>query len=105
VVKESPEFYRSSKAIIKNPFMVVEVLSDSTANYDWKVKLMRYQNMESMQQIVFIDPDDVCVTVSSRSTEPNVWTMITYYNPTDMVTIDGHTFPLSHFFEGMPTFQ
>ena len=102
VVKGLPDFYRNSESIIKNPHLVVEVLSTGTANYDWETKLPRYQRMDTMQEIVMIDPFEKVITVISRTAEAKVWTMTIYDQPTDTVVIDGNTLPVASFFEGMP---
>lgn len=102
VVKGMPDFYRNSKSIIKNPHLVVEILSTGTANYDWETKLPRYQQIETMQEIVMIDPFEKAITVISRTAEAKVWTMTIYDQLTDTVVIDRNTLPLSSFFEGMP---
>ena len=104
VMKDVPEFYRKSKAIIKNPYLVVEILSESTAKYDSEIKLPRYQKMTSVQVIVLIDPKEKEITVVNRTADPKVWLMSIYDQPTDAVVIDGNTLPLASFFEGMPVF-
>lgn len=102
VVKGMPDFYRNSKSIVKNPHLVVEVLSESTSNYDWESKLPRYQQMDTMQEIVMIDPFEKVITVISRTAEAKVWTMTIYDQPTDTIIIDSNILPLPSFFEGMP---
>jgi Uma2 family endonuclease len=102
VVKGTPEFYRNSESIIKNPHLVVEILSESTSKYDWESKMPRYQQMESIQEIILINPKDKTIHVISRTAEAKVWTMTIYDQSTDTVVIDGNTLPLSSFFEGMP---
>ncbi len=102
VVKGMPEFYQNSKSIIKNPHLVVEILSESTSKYDWESKMPRYQQMESIQEIILINPKDKTIHVISRTAEVKVWTMTIYDQPTDTVVIDSNTLPLSSFFEGMP---
>ncbi|MFN8346691.1 MAG: Uma2 family endonuclease [Spirosomataceae bacterium] len=102
VVKGMPDFYRDSESIIKNPYLVIEVLSTGTANYDWETKLPRYQRIDTMQEIVMIDPFEKIITVISRTAEAKVWTMTIYDQPTDTIVLDGNTLPLSSFFEGMP---
>lgn len=102
VVKGMPDFYRNSKSIVKNPHLVVEVLSESTSNYDWESKLPRYQQIDTMQEIVMIDPFEKVITVISRTAEAKVWTMTIYDQPTDTIIIDSNILPLPSFFEGMP---
>lgn len=104
VIKGQPNFYESSKAIVKNPYLVVEIISEGTANYDWNTKMPRYQRIESLQEIVIIDPIEKSVSVISRTADPKVWTMTNYDQPTETVLIDGNTLMLNAFFEGMPQF-
>lgn len=102
VVKGVPEFHKNYTAIVKNPHLVVEIQSEGTANYDWETKLPRYQKINSVQEIVMIDPYEKAITVISRTDEAKVWMMTIYDQPTDTIVIDGNTLPLSSFFEGMP---
>lgn len=104
VIKGQPNFYESSKAIVKNPYLVVEIISEGTANYDWNTKMPRYQRIESLQEIVIIDPIEKSVSVISRTADPKVWTMTNYDQPTETVLIDGNALMLNAFFEGIPQF-
>ena len=85
VVKGKPIFYKNSEAIITNPYLVVEILSEGTASYDWESKLPRYQQIESIQEIVIVHPVQKSITVLSRTTEKKVWMMTIYDQPTETV--------------------
>jgi Uma2 family endonuclease len=73
VVKGKPEFKENSKCIINNPFIIVEVLSDSTANFDKNDKLEEYQTLESLQHIIFVHQKKVSVSTYTRTDKPNTW--------------------------------
>ena len=65
-----------------SPVIIVEVLSKSTRKTDVTVKLLRYINMESIQEYVLIEQDIVSVQVLRRS---NHW-LSEYYFLGDAVT-------------------
>ena len=102
VVKGKPEFYKKSKAIITNPFLVVEILSESTNHYDWQIKLPRYERTQSLQQVLFVDPSEQIISSFIRTNDPKAWIHTIYDQPEDAVVIDGNTTLLKTFFEGLP---
>lgn len=102
VVKGLPAFAGDSNAIITNPFLVVEVLSESTATYDLHHKLPKYAQIESIQTVVFIDRFDYSVMVAQRTEQPNSWTNTYYYQLTDMAKVDQFELPLSEIFADLP---
>ncbi len=73
VVKGKLDFYNNSIAIILNPFIVVEVLSESTKGYDLNEKLFKYQMMESLQEAIFVDRFDKIIYKFKRSETPKTW--------------------------------
>jgi Uma2 family endonuclease len=59
------------KRTVENPCLVIEVLSDSTANIDRIEKLETYQRMASIQQYILVDQTRQKVEVYSR--HQNKW--------------------------------
>ena len=102
VVKGKPSYYRNSKAIVTNPFLVVEILSQATVGYDWQTKLPRYERIESLQQVLFVDPFEQIISSFVRTNDPKTWIHTIYDQPQDAVVIDGNTALLKTFFDGMP---
>jgi Uma2 family endonuclease len=51
------------------PSLVVEVLSESTARYDYGRKFANYRLLDSLREYVVIDPDALTVEVFRRDTE------------------------------------
>ncbi len=66
------------------PLIIVEVLSKSTRKTDLTVKLLRYINMESLQEYVLIEQDIVSVQVLRRTKN---W-LSEYYFLGDAVTFE-----------------
>ena len=102
VVKGQPAFAAGSTAIITNPYLVVEVLSESTAAYDVYHKLPKYEQIESVQGVIFVDRFDQSVMISQRTDQPNAWLHTHYYQLTDLARIDLFELPLSELFADLP---
>lgn len=58
---------------IDNPCVIFEVLSESTASYDTRVKFGDYEMIPSVQEIVFIDSRVKLVDVFSRDSRDEDW--------------------------------
>ena len=52
-----------------DPRVVVEVLSPSTASHDQKVKLVEYQALAGIREILFVHPDEKWVRIVRRDGE------------------------------------
>ncbi|MCY7359215.1 MAG: Uma2 family endonuclease [Rudanella sp.] len=102
VIKGKPQYEGRSRSIITNPFLIVEVLSESTSDFDLGEKRRKYERMNSVQEIIFVDPFEKEVLVCKRTEQPNVWTETTFFQDTDLVKMDGFTVPLSTIFANLP---
>lgn len=102
VIKGKPIYQGESRSIITNPYLIVEVLSESTSNYDLGAKRRKYEQMETVQEIVFVDPFDREVLVCRRTEQANVWLETTYRQTEDAVIIDGNTVQLDTIFANLP---
>ena len=61
VTCDKPRFEDDVFDTLINPQVVIEVLSDSTANYDRGEKFRRYRQLESLQEYLLISQDQVHV--------------------------------------------
>lgn len=57
---------------VKNPILIIEVLSPSTADFDRGTKFNRYRSLDSLQEYVLISQDKPKVEVWYRE-EKNLW--------------------------------
>lgn len=89
VVKGEPIFKANSTAIITNPYIIVEVLSKATEDFDITEKLHEYKTLLSLEQIIFINQKKVGVMSYLRSENPNIWLNQDFYNETDVMNIVG----------------
>jgi Uma2 family endonuclease len=88
VVKGKPIFKPNSTAIITNPYIIVEVLSPSTRDFDLSEKQPEYKHLESLQQLIYINPKKMNVSSFIRSQNPDVWLNQDFYEETHAVSID-----------------
>lgn len=102
VIKGQPVYQGESRSIITNPYLIVEVLSKSTSDYDLGAKRRKYEQIEALQEIVFVDPLEREVVVCRRTEQVNVWTETTYSQPDDQVKIDEYQVRLSDIFADLP---
>ena len=89
IVKGEPVFKANSTAIITNPYIIVEVLSKATQDFDITEKLHEYKRLESLQQVIFVSQNEFCVMNYLRSENPNVWLNQDFYDEADTMQIEG----------------
>ncbi len=59
VVCDEPRFADGEFDTLLNPIVIIEVLSDSTENYDRGKKFEHYRTLESLQEYVLIAQDEI----------------------------------------------
>ncbi len=85
---------RLSKVRIKNPEIVVEVLSKSTKAYDQSDKLDQYRLIPSLKHILFVSQEAVFARVYSRLDQPDQWLDADYRSIDDVVRLGVQELPL-----------
>jgi len=63
------KFYKDRRDIVENPILLVEVLSESTKEYDKNDKFLIYQNIESFQEYVLISQNRPAVQQFVRQSD------------------------------------
>ncbi len=104
VVKGQLEFYNQSTAIILNPYLVVEVLSEGTYQYDLNEKLYKYQSMKSIHEVIFVDRFDKVVVKFQKTDNPKVWTETIYDHENPEILIDTMNVKLNDIFDKIEAF-
>ncbi|MBA2735944.1 MAG: Uma2 family endonuclease [Pyrinomonadaceae bacterium] len=69
VVCGERKFYKGRRDIVENPILLIEVLSESTKEYDKNDKFLIYQNLESFQEYVLISQNQPAVQQYIRQTD------------------------------------
>lgn len=92
IIKGAPEYAtlpsgRLSTVQIKNPEIVVEILSKSTKAYDQSDKLDQYRLIPSLKHILFVSQEEVFVRIYSRTDQPSQWLDTDYRSLEDTVSV------------------
>ncbi len=88
IMKGLPVFSGKSKAIITNPYLIVEISSPGTKNFDFSEKLPEYKHLESLNQIIFVSQNEVKISSFIRSNNPNIWLNQDFYSLSDEILIE-----------------
>mgnify|MGYP001232396208 CR=1 FL=1 len=72
---------------IKNPVLIVEVLSESTALYDREKKFQAYQSIESFQEYVMVSQEKMQVEVYFKNFDSDFWQYRLYKNSADIILL------------------
>ena len=77
VICEKPEFYQNRKDTITNPLLIVEVLSDSTKDFDRTTKYEYYRSVPSFKEYVLVHQENKHVSVYTKQPD-NTWIVRDY---------------------------
>ena len=78
---------RLSTVEVKNPEVIVEVLSKSTMAYDLGDKLETYKQVPGLQQILFVGQHKPWVSSYVRAETPGAWLNTSFHALTDSVQV------------------
>lgn len=101
VVCGEVKLHGRSQDVIRNPTLVIEVLSRSTARYDRMIKVPQYQQTPSISDILLVAQDRYRVEHISR--RENAWKTVVYSKTTDVIDFTqlGCTLALADVYEGI----
>lgn len=81
--------YKYNKRTLKgitNPHIIVEVLSDSTRRFDLSEKLSRYQDIPSLQQVIFVEQGKVWASTFIRQ-DAHEWRHLIFDAPDAQIPV------------------
>ncbi|MBK1693619.1 hypothetical protein CKO09_02535 [Chromatium weissei] len=86
----------------RHPNLIIEVLSKSTAAYDYSAKFGYYQQLESLQEYVLIKPECMAVDVFRRDAEEQ-WVLYSFNAGDELIftSIDFHC-AIADLYEDVP---
>jgi Uma2 family endonuclease len=79
-------FYDNNPDAANNPTLIVEVLSETTSDYDRSGKFMRYRQIPSFREYILIETRYPFVEVFTKN-ETNIWEYRTYETLTDTIKL------------------
>lgn len=89
VVKGEPAFKPNSTAIITIPYLIVEIHSPATAQFDSDIKLPEYKQQDSLQQIIYVNQDRARVSSYRRTDQPNTWINQEFFSLEEVMQVEG----------------
>ncbi len=93
VVCGKPQLTDESQDTVTNPKVIVEILSPSTANYDYGEKFILYRNLESFEEYLLVAQDQARVEVAHKKANKQ-WVITTYEGLDAVVNIESLTMSL-----------
>ena len=75
-----------NKNAVQNPTLIIEVLSEGTANYDSGDKFRKYRGIESLKEYILIDQEHFLVEIYSKL-EDNHWDLRVFNNEDDIMPL------------------
>lgn len=87
---------------IKNPCLIIEVISESTADYDRGEKFRTYRQLESFREYLLIDSRKLSIDYFYRESN-DLWHIRSFYKEGQEVELRtlGVTLPVTAFYEGV----
>lgn len=93
---------RLSTVRIKNPEIIVEVLSKSTKAYDQSDKLDQYRLIPALKHILFVSQETVFARVYSRTDQADQWLDTDYHSLDSVVRLGTLELPLRKVYRKTP---
>jgi Uma2 family endonuclease len=94
IVKGKPIYEGTGKKIIINPLLIVEVLSNSTKNYDKIDKFKYYRSISGFQEYILIDQYSFAIEQFAKQTEGQ-WIFREYEGGDAILRLDSVNFQIS----------
>ena len=86
VICGEPQFTDDNFDVITNPIVLVEVLSESTKDYDRGEKFKLYRDIDTLQNYILIASDSYLVEVFSKK-QNNLWELKIYQDLDEQIDI------------------
>ena len=94
IVRNKPEFYPGRSDTITNPLVIVEVLSESTENYDRGNKFLFYRSIPTFHEYILIDQANIHVEQFYIASHKG-WFLTEFNHPDDILKFAKINFQIS----------
>jgi len=103
VIKGPTELYPRKKAMAAtlNPWLLVEVMSESNRGEEFNHKLHCYKRIPALQQILLIEQDIMLISSYTRTAHPNQWLNTDYFQPDETVPVGDVELPLTEIYRSV----
>ncbi|KAA3599328.1 MAG: Uma2 family endonuclease [Calditrichaeota bacterium] len=87
VICGEPEFVEERNDTVKNPLLIVEVLSESTADYDKGGKFTLYRDIDSLRHYILVEQKEARVEYFYKN-EKEHWELVEFRNVSETLKIE-----------------
>lgn len=87
IVCGQPEFVKGRQDTITNPIVIIEVLSDSTRDYDRGSKFAAYRNIATLREYILIDQDEIHIEAFVKD-DSGAWRLRDYFEQDGTLPIE-----------------
>ncbi|MFN3848288.1 MAG: Uma2 family endonuclease [Spirosomataceae bacterium] len=87
VICGNPEVWDENKNAIKNPTLIVEVLSPDTEEYDRGLKFYKYRSLETLKEYVLVSQNRPWVEVFFKREGIDIWQYTAYYEFSETIKL------------------
>jgi Uma2 family endonuclease len=94
LIKGESLYYGNGKTTVINPFLIVEVLSKSTQNYDQGDKFFYYRSIPQFQEYILISQDQYYV-MQFNKTQEGKWLLSEYTGVNSTLSLNSVEFQIS----------
>lgn len=94
IVKGEPIYHGEGKTMIINPCLIVEVLSNSTKDYDQNDKFDSYRTLADFQEYILIDQYQYYVKQFTKN-EQEKWVLTDYYGEESELKLESINFTIT----------
>ena len=101
-VKGIPDTIQPKQQVfmVKSPWLIIEILSPKTRQYDLGTKLPAYKTIPSAQFILYIEQREPSVTLHHRESD-GLWRSRDYGPESPAIEIDGVSFTVAQLYRGV----
>ena len=86
VIKGEPSYWQNRKDIVSNAQLIIEILSDSTKDYDRAGKFENYRSLPELQDYILISQEKIHVEHFNKQA-PHEWLLKEYQSLEDKLNI------------------
>lgn len=79
VIKDQPIYEGKNKTTVTNPYLIIEVLSNSTQDYDQNAKFDAYRTIPNFQEYILIDQYQYYIKQFAKN-DQNKWVLTDIYS-------------------------
>ncbi len=94
VIQGEPQYQGSNKTLVTNPLVIVEVLSNSTKDYDRGGKFLAYRSIPEFQEYILVDQYSYHIEQFAKNSNGK-WVLTEYDSEESVLTLESVEFQMA----------